>query len=248
MSVRKSKPSISFSGVLAIIFSLITLVYTEESILPIWMPWVKFIGFVGLYFCLALAYGDINSVADIILGLLYINEDDDHDIREKLIMVRNQLSLFTDMYCGIFTEVREVFKKKKKWHKAIQESKTIFKRIITGEVTIEQAIWIFIYVAYQILIVTNFINIPLPFDIILTIFFIFGLELTSKKIKGLGKLLGDIYSNALDSKKEPRNIMSKIVHNIRLICLNYNRISKRIENTTGRTVLEFIYSKKEVKK
>lgn len=236
-------PSIRFSGVLTILMTLATLVFSEPTTNPT-ARWGKAFFFIGLYFILALSQTPIlKKIAELMTQILTINKDADlSGTQEKVLLMRNQLELYSDMFSRKFTEVREYTKAAEKWHNKMEQIRTGIGNIISGSITRGETVWILFYISYQILIATNYIVIALPFNMIASVVFITGLQLTTPNIKSMGGLLKDIFRFANTEPKDNNYdfSLSNIIHSIRLICFSFNRISRYIERITGKTVMEFL--------
>lgn len=70
--------------------------------------------------------------------------------------------------------------------------KSLTKKIVKGRINYKQAGWIFCYTAYNIIIASNYFNIPMPFSVIIMIGFIMGLALTKNNMKKITELVKDI--------------------------------------------------------
>lgn len=247
MTIRKDNPSISFSDVLSILFTVITIVMPNSILIlfvseqPIEIMWVKVIFIISLYLFLSLIHGDIPDVGDLITQILIINkEKKDFELGEQILLIKGQLEIFNDYFCKIFTEYRYVSKMSEKFHRIREEIKTVFYKILNGGLTPLQFVWDFAYIFYRIIILNNLFEISTPIDIMISIAFLGVLSLTSGKTKGLGKLVGDILANSRLEDEKEQIVMGKIIHTIRMLCLGYSRVTKHIENLTGMEINDFI--------
>ena len=246
MSTKKDRPSMSFSNVIVVIITISTLIWTDVSGLPLWAEWVRTIFFIGLYCFLALSAGDINKIGDVISYIMIIDAEGDITNREKLLMIKHQLDMFTKLFSDIFTEIRLYVSGKQQFHQTWENIKTIVKRTMKGTITIPQAIWLLAYITYLVIITSNFFNIELPLNIIITVAFYFGLALTSRNIQGLGRLILDLFENVDIEKIDTNTALGNIIHTIKLLCLHYSRIAKKVE-ASGMSVGEYVYGKPVIK-
>lgn len=238
-STRKDAPSISFGGVITILITLATLVFTS-TITDLTISWVKTFFFISIYFILALLSGSFPMISEIMANILTIQKENDLNSTEKIYVIKDHLVMFNDYFSKIFSEVR-VIGKGRHMKKKDFATTTIY-RIINGKITSLQSLWIILYISYLILVQPNNFNIPLPYNMIITIVFLGMLQLTSGNIRGLGSLIGDLYKtvkNDVNDRNESL-LLSKIIHTIRILCLGYNRISKKIKNCTGMEVNDFM--------
>lgn len=239
MEIKKDSPSISFTGVITILGTIITIVWFDTE--PSYMfYWTKVIILVGIYFILALSAADFCIIGEIVSQIIILYKDDTYGDAEKVLLIKDQLEIYNSYFTKVFAEV-ESFKKKKRT-KIGAEISSRFYRIIKGKVTLIESIWILVYLIYVIIIQGNFIQIPLPFNIVVTIIFLFGLQLTSGNVTGLGKILRDLYQivrrkNIIERDSET---LADIIHTIRLLCLAHNRIAIKIQQNTGKTISEFL--------
>lgn len=99
-----------------------------------------------------------------------------------------------------------------------QNLKNYMKKIYYGKISPTQAFWIFCYIAYRILISTNFFNIQMPFNIIITIGFVMGLSLTNKRIRTITETFKDVFiMNPLERllAEEDEVVDQKICHTVK---------------------------------
>lgn len=243
MTIQKDKPSIGFSGVMSMLFTIITIVLPDtfqiaESTWEIF--WLKVVFLVGMYFFLSLISGDISEVGELLTQILIIRDEDEYELTEKIVLIKDQLNLYTNHFSKIFTEVRKISNGGKKFHAIREEVKTTLNRMYKGRLTPAQFVWDVAYAVYRILISNNYFQIALPIDVILSISFVGGLQLTSGRITGLGKLVGDILKSSKTEEQKEKLILGKIIHTIRMICLGYNRVAKYIEKLTGKQIYDFL--------
>ncbi len=74
----------------------------------------------------------------------------------------------------------------------VQNSMNLAKKIFKGCINYKQACWIFCYTAYNIIIASNYLKIPMPFSVIVIIGFIMGLALTKNNMKKISELVKDL--------------------------------------------------------
>lgn len=245
--INRDKPHVSFSGVITTLITLGTLIASEEwittSYLPSWFnqeifEWAQTLFFIGIYLVLALSKSDFKAIGDVMAHILTINKENSMNDLEKVLLIRDQLELFSGLFSKLFTEVR-AFKTRagENWHLTRMNLKSASSRIIKGSISLIQSSWILLYIGYLVLIKTNFFEIALPFNIILIIVFNFGLCLTSPNIGGIGEMIKDLFQVANSGNSDESSLSLKnIIHTIRLLCLNYSRIADRIERLTGLNV------------
>lgn len=226
---------ISFSGFLTTLITLASMIFTSGGSLPDWTKWALTLFYIALYFFLALSTGEFHDIPEFTSRLLLIFDDKGMSSEEKLMVIRDQLSLFSELFSKIFVEVKEFYSGGQKFHKTWEEIKTIFARAVHGTINMYQALWIFAYSGYQVLIRYNFFNIPEPLIYIVTLGFILGLALTSGNIQGIGKLLRNIYEKAQQqqSEKQTKLNLNIIIHSIKTLTLMYNRIAKQLKSKLG---------------
>jgi len=235
---KKSKAQISFSGVLTILFTLAIVLFMPETDNTGDSQTAQNLILIGVYFVLALSASNFQIVAEIMASLLQINKDDDMNNIDKVLLIRNQLDIYTGLFSSIFTDVREYIKKKKLF-RTWQQTKTGFSTLFKGGVSAYQALWISVYAFYLFVIKQNFLNVPRPFNAMVVMGFNIVLALSNRNIKGMGSLIKDLF--VFSHKEKPDKItLANIIHTIRLLCLSYSRVAKRIESCTGMTVQKLL--------
>ena len=239
-NINKGTLRITFGGVLTILITLAIMVFSAGITNDI-VNWSKTFFYITLYFILALLSGSFPMISEIMTNILSIKNENDLANTEKILVIKDQLEIYNDYFGKIFTEVRTGDK-----HNTIFQAKEYIKttsyRVMKGSITPLQTLWIMGYISYQILLQSNFLNIALPYNIIITVGFLIILQLTSGSIQGLGKLIGDLYITVRKDIGDDNEkfILAKIIHTIRILCLGYNRISKKIERYTGMCVSDYI--------
>ncbi len=235
---KKSKPQISFSGVLTILFTLaLVLLLPDKGVSEIQQT-IQNLCLIVIYFILALSSSNLAIIAEIMASLLQINRDTDMNNIDKVLLIRNQLDIYTGLFNSIFTEVRELGHNGK-FHKRYQRTKTSISKLFKGGVSIYQAIWIFVYTFYLFVLKQNIFDVAKPFDAMIVFGFNIGLALSNRNIKGMGSLIKDLF--VFSHKEKPDKItLANIIHTIRLLCLSYSRVAKRIKLCTGYSVQELV--------
>lgn len=227
---------ITSSGVVNIILTLMVMFIIDISIKDNTIHWLKTLGLIIFAFVSALIATEHKGIGEIVTSILFINRENGNitNDREKLNLIRSELELFEYEFSRLFYEVKTL--------KQGKTNKFLFQlgKICKGNVGKDQAFWITIYTAYLILIQTNYFDIPYPIIMIVVLVCNVGLQLTNKNMKGIGKFVKDlfksIYKETADGKE--KLTLSKIVHTIKLLCLNYNRIAKEVEKFSGKNVME----------
>lgn len=239
-SRKKDKPSIGISGVASMLLTTIMILIPDIPNTPEQLWWISCISLLILYFFLGLINGEYSEIGELVVQVLFINKNSISDAKEKIILIREQLDIYSGFFMDIFTEVREQMGGKHKFHKHWEDIKSVTNRAIKGRLTPLQWIWILCYLVYRLLIENNYYNLDTPVDMVISIFFIGGLQLTSYNIGGIGKLLKDIFKNANRKEADSAIILNEIIHTIRILCLGYNKIAKHIEEMTNMPIMDFI--------
>ena len=251
MSQQSNKSAIGIGGVVNIVITLFSIpfAHNEQDETGL-MGWIITGVLIGIYLFSALSTLDVDTLVQFSGHALEIYDESDMDDVEKVLVIKDQLTIFNDLYVKIFTEVRELIKGKPS-HASCEEIKTLVNRTLKGKVTKGLAAWIFLYMGYRILIQTNFIQIPLPYNMLVSVGFVMLLELTKKGSSGIGEVVMDMikvlkpFTDELVNKlgvemktteKDVRLALRTVVHDIRLLCFRYKNIAAKIEEKYGKSV------------
>lgn len=236
--------SMSFNQILVLMFTLITSLIFEIPTIHTEYHWIKVFILLSLYIFLALISNNWLELIESLSYISLISLDEDMGLFEKLSLIKSQLDMYTTLFDHIFTEVRNDNINTIQGN-IIEQIKTLFYRAINGKLNIIAGIWIFLYATYLIFIQTNEWNLAFPVNTIVTMGAFMGLSFTSGHMKGIGEFVNDIIKEVKknDGKDEKlaKQSLDRIRDVIRTICLGYNRISKAVEQNTGKPIMELLY-------
>ena len=203
--------TIKFSGVLTIIFSLIVwmIAYAAEIANPILI--MRLIGLTSGYFILALISEDYRGLGEMFSRIWDINQTDGIADDEKLNLIRNFLEAEVvkwNKYWNLYQSISQQKKIKDypEFIKSVLKEYTL--RIIKGEVNVQQAGWIFAYLAHTLIMSANIFDIPIPIDILVSIGLMFIILFASGSIVGFGKFMTEFFKAVVgESEKQIKAIL-----------------------------------------
>lgn len=243
-SINKNEYSIGASGVFTIFITIGTLLWYDVTRLPQEYGWTKTFFFIGLALFIALIGGDTKRVVELLVHILNVNNSGKDDL-EKALLIRNNLDLCSAVFQQVFTDVRKTINGQLTWKRFWENQKSLYYKVLNGKITLDKGIWLFLYMVYLIFIQTNYYDIPLPYNIIITVFFIMGLQMLSDDEAGMGQIIASMYKDATKTKEaddeETQKLINSIIDSIRILCIKFEGISKDIESTTGQPIRALLY-------
>lgn len=162
---------------------------------------IRLIGLSCLYIILALFSDDYRGIGEMFDQVWRISQSDIPD-DEKLDLIKNFLESAVAEWYHYWLLFQTTANGRKVNEKRIQNIGDMFRRIIKGEISLFQGIWIFTYLVYSILISSGVIAIEGPYDIILSIGFLLIILYASGNIKGITKFLEEVFRALKIENKE----------------------------------------------
>jgi len=243
-SINKNEYTIGASGVFTIFITIGTLLWYDVVSVPPEYGWIKTFFFIALALFIALIGGDNKRVVELLIHILNVNNSSKNEL-EKALLIRNNLDLCSDVFQQVFTDVRKVVNGGLTWKRFWENQKSLYYKILNGKITLDKGIWLFLYMVYLIFIQTNYYDVPLPYNVIITVFFIMGLQMLSDDEAGMGQIIANMYKDATKTKDasddETQKLINSIIDSIRILCIKFEGISKDIESNTGEPIKALLY-------
>lgn len=186
--------TIRFSGVITLIitlwgYSIAAAIYLKDPLFIIRVGLIT-----TLYLIFALYTQDISVYADF-LREVYDTTQTTMSTEEKLIHIKNICELEVDKWLKYWYMYQRIVKGKKIIWDITPQLKEVGERIIKGEITIGQGIWIFGYLTYSALIGANVFEINMPLDLVAIFGFLMGVLFASGSVIGLTKFMSILFHN-----------------------------------------------------
>lgn len=121
-------------------------------------------------------------------------------IGDKRRALRNHLRITIKKWLKYYRLFQVIAEGKVEFNRLYYRIKLIINKIIYGEISLSQIIYIIFYCIYTIVISINLLKLPMPFDVIISILFITILRYAGSEYKGIGSLFSEMI-HALDYKK-----------------------------------------------
>lgn len=206
------KRTIPFSGAIIWILSLLWYVGAAVGVFGTYAV-IRIAGLTAAYIVLALYTDDYRGIGEMFdqVWEIYLNKVLDEE--ERLVLIRNFLEASVTRWDKYWRKFQEITNGTEPIKDKIKKIEITFKRIVNGEVTFFQGIWIFIYMCYTVL-VSNFLSVPMPFDIIVSVGLLLIILFTGGHIKGLGKFLEEIFKTLKYENKDQVQSKLKLLENV----------------------------------
>jgi len=183
--------TIQANGAIILMTSLVTYLYAYMGLFDTFY-FVRLIGLSCLYIILALFSDDYRGIGEMFDQVWKIQQTEIPD-DEKLDLIKNFLESAVADWYHYWVKFQTIANGKEPLTKKAEKLGCIFKRIVKGEISLFQGIWIFMYLVYSILLASGVIAIEGPYDIILSIGFLLIILFASGNIKGITKFLEEVF-------------------------------------------------------
>lgn len=187
--------AIPFSGAMSLIISIFLFVYYFYDIFPSEFFVVRVFGLTTVYILLALISKEKREALGRTIEQVWnINATDIITPSERKLIILNFLEIAVSHWAKFWRMFQEIINEKTDIRTKIRKLKELGKEFLKGEINIAQAIWIFAYLTYSVLISANFFQIPAPIDFLVNIAFFIVMLFVSGSIKGIGAFMFDIFT------------------------------------------------------
>lgn len=115
------------------------------------------------------------------------------DDEEKVTILRNYLESRMERWLKYWIKFKTIVCKDESWKSKWKHIKELLKEIYRGEINIYQLAWLILYYIYAILIVTNILEIPGPYDLVISLVFLAVIYYATGDLIGLGTILVHIF-------------------------------------------------------
>jgi len=187
--------TIPFSGALTLITSIFVFVYYYYDIFPSEFFVVRVFGLTTIYIFLALVSKEMREELKRIIEHIWgINRTDKLTPSERKLIILNFLEIAVSRWAKFWRMFQEIVNEKSDIRTKFRKLKDLGREFVKGEINISQAIWIFIYLAYSVLISANFFQLPPVIDFLINVGLFLVMLFISGKIKSIGEFMFDVFT------------------------------------------------------
>ena len=114
--------------------------------------------------------------------------------KEKYTLLKDYLEKKMEHWLKYWIKFKTIVCQDTSWKSKWFQIKELLKEIYRGEINLYQLIWMILYYVYAILIVTNILAIPGPFDLVIALIFLAVIYYATGDLVGLGTILVHIFT------------------------------------------------------
>lgn len=142
-----------------------------------------------------------------------INKTNEISAIERKSIILNFLTIAVYKWNKFWRMFQEIVLSEKPIQEKMRRTKDLFRQIIKGEINLFQALWIFAYLSYSIIISSNFFQIATPIDFLVNIAFLLIILFESGSIIGIGAFIFEIFKTLIPvDEKYIQNQLTNLEH------------------------------------
>lgn len=186
---------IPFSGAVTLIVSIFTFVFFYYDTFPSEFFVVRVFGLTTIYILLALVTKEMKELLRTTIEQVWdINKTSGLTPSERKLIIINFLGIAVSHWTKFWRMFQEIVNEKTDLKTTLNKLKNLLDKFLKGGINIGQALWIFLYLSYSVLISANFFQLPAPIDFLVNIAFFLAMLFQSGSIKGIGEFMFDIFT------------------------------------------------------
>lgn len=196
--------TIPFSGAMTLIVSIFVFVFYYYDIFPDDFFVIRVFGLSTIYTFLSLVSNNSKEILKKTIEQVWdISRTDGITPKERKDIILNFLEIAVSRWNKYWIMFQKIVLGNEPLQTKKEKLKNLISQIFKGEINIFQAIWIFTYLVYSILIGANIFQIPGPIDFLVNIGFFLVILFESGSIIGIGKFIMTLFETmSFESVKE----------------------------------------------